>query len=198
MSTAEVSAHIRKFAPEQRKILSDLRDHIASKLPTSEQVIKYGIPTFLIEGVAIIGFDGFKSHNSIFPYSGSFNARLKKDLEKYVQTKGSIHFDKEKSIPKLLINKILAERINQINGAHPKESGEYLEFYRNGVLKAKGKYKAHKLHGDWEWFRKTGVIMRSGTFKNGEQVGTWITYDSKGKEYKRTERVQTPSPTPRS
>jgi uncharacterized protein YdhG (YjbR/CyaY superfamily) len=198
MSTAEVNAHIRKFAPKQRKILTDLRNHIASKLPNAEQVIKYGIPTFLIEGVPVIGFDGFKSHNSIFPYSGSFNARLKKDLDKYVQTKGSIHFDKEKSIPNLLINKILAERIKQINGAYPKKSGEFLEFYPNGVLKAKGKYKATKLHGDWEWFRKTGVIMRSGSFKNGEQVGTWITYDSNGKEYKRTERVQTPSPTPRS
>ena len=186
MSTAEVNAHIRKFFPEQRKILMDLRDHIAFKLPNAEQVIKYGIPTFLIEGVAIIGFDGFESHNSIFPYSGSFNARLKKDLEKYVQTKGSIHFDVEKSIPKPLINKILAERINQINDSYPKKSGEYLEFYPNGVLKAKGKYKANKLHGYWEWFRKSGVIMRSGSFKNGEQVGTWITYDANGKVYKET------------
>ena len=192
MTVAEVNAHIRKFAPEQRKILSDLRVHIASKLPTSEQVIKYGILTFLIEGVAIIGFDGFKSHNSIFPYSGSFNARLKKDLDKYVQTKGSIHFDKEKSIPKSLIIKILAERIKQINDSYPKKSGEYLEFYPNGVLKAKGKYKAHKLHGDWKWFRKTGVIMRSGSFKNGEQVGTWITYDANGKVYKETNFLGSP------
>ena len=61
-----------------------------------------------------------------------------------------------------------------------------LEFYTNGVLKAKGSYKAGKLNGDWEWFRKTGVIMRSGSFKNGVQFGTWITYDAKGKVYKRT------------
>jgi uncharacterized protein YdhG (YjbR/CyaY superfamily) len=186
MSVAEVNAHMRKFAPGQRKIFTDLRDHIASKLPTSEQVIKYGVPTFLIEGVPVIGFDGFKSHNSIFPYSGSFNTRLKKELERNVQTKGSIHFEAEKSIPKHLINKILAERIKQINDSYPKKSGEFLEFYPDGVLKAKGKYKADKLHGDWKWFRKTGVIMRSGSFKNGEQVGTWITYDVNGKVYKET------------
>jgi len=186
MSAAQVRAHLKKFAPEQKKILSDLQDHIASKLPTSEQVIKYGIPTFLIEGVPVIGFDGYKAHNSIFPYSGSFNSRLKKDLEKYVQTKGSIHFESGKSIPKPLVNKILAEKIKQINDSYPKKTGEYLEFYSNGVLKAKGKYKGEKLHGDWKWFRKTGVIMRSGTFKNGEQTGTWITYDAKGKVYKKT------------
>jgi uncharacterized protein YdhG (YjbR/CyaY superfamily) len=85
MSSAQVTAHLKNFGPEQKKILTDLRDHIASKLPSAEQVIKYGIPTFLIEGVPVIGFDGYKAHNSIFPYSGSFNARLKKDLEKYIE-----------------------------------------------------------------------------------------------------------------
>ena len=186
MSEAQITAHLRKLPLEQRKILLDLRDHIASKLPTAEQVIKYGIPTFVIEGVPVLGFDGYKNHNSIFPYSGSFNTRLKKDLEKYEQTKGSIHFEGGKSIPKPLINKILVERIRQINDSYPKKTGEYLEFFTNGILKAKGKYKAGKLHGEWKWFRKTGVIMRSGTFKNGEQTGTWVTYDAKGKVYKKT------------
>lgn len=186
MSEAQITAHLRKLPPEQRKILLNLRDHIASKLPTAEQVIKYGIPTFVIEGVPVLGFDGYKNHNSIFPYNGSFNTRLKKDLEKYEQTKGSIHFEGGKSIPKPLVNKILAEKIQQINDSYPKKNGEYLEFYTNGILIAKGKYKAGKLHGEWKWFRKTGVIMRSGFFKNGEQTGTWITYDAKGKVYKKT------------
>jgi uncharacterized protein YdhG (YjbR/CyaY superfamily) len=186
MSSALVTAHLKKFAPAQRKILTDLRNHIASKIPTAEQVIKYGIPTFLIEGVPVIGFDGYKNHNSIFPYGSSFNIRLKKELENYEQTKGSIHFEVGMSIPKPLINKILNEKISHINSLYPKKSGEFLEFYANGVLKTKGKYKGDKLNGEWKWFRKTGIVMRSGSFRNGEQVGTWITYDSKGKIYKRT------------
>ena len=186
MSKAQVTAHLRKFNPDQRRILNDLREYVDSRFPSSEQVIKYGIPTFLIEGVPVIGFDGFKNHNSIFPYSGSFNARLKKELKKYEQTKGSIHFEVDKNFPKPLIKKILDERIKQINSLYPKKTGEYLEFYPNGVLKASGKYKKDKLHGDWKWFRKTGVIMRSGSFKNGELVGTWITYDAQGKIYKKT------------
>jgi uncharacterized protein YdhG (YjbR/CyaY superfamily) len=187
MSESQVTAHLKKFAPDQRKILIELRDHISSKLPSSEQVIKYGIPTFLINGVAVVGFDGYKGHNSLFPYSGSFNLRLKKELEKYEQTKSSIHFELTKSIPKPLINKILEERIKQINNSYPKKTGEFLEFYANGVLKAKGKFKNEKLHGDWQWYRKTGVILRSGSFKNGAQVGIWTTYDLKGKVYKITD-----------
>jgi len=186
MTREQVTAHLRKYDPGQRKILSELRDQIVAKLPTAEQVIKYGMPTFLIEGVPVIGFHGYKNHSSIFPYSGSFNSRLEKDLETYEQTKGSIHFELGKPIPKPLVNKILEERIRQINDTYPKKSGEFLEFYSNGALKAKGKYKAGKLHGNWQWFRKTGTIMRSGSFKNGQQIGVWITYDSNGNEYKKT------------
>lgn len=186
MTSAQVTAHLNKFDAGQKMILTQLRDHISAKLPTAEQIIKWGMPTFSIEGVTVISFDGFKNHNSIFPYSGSFNFRLKKELEKYEKTKGSIHFQSKKAIPKTLINKILDERLRQINESYPKKSGEYLEFYSNGVLKVRGKYKAGKFHGDWEWFRKTGVIMRSGSFKNGEQTGTWVTYDLKGKVIKTT------------
>ena len=186
MAKAQVTAHLRKFAPDQRRILAQLREQIAYELPTAEQVIKYGIPTFLIEGVPVIGFDGYKNHNSIFPYSGSFNGRLESDLKKYAKTKGSIHFDLGSNFPKPLLKKILKVRIAQINSSYPKKNGDYLMFYSDGTLKAKGSYKAGKLHGDWKWFRKTGVIMRSGSFMSGEQVGTWITYDTKGKHFKKT------------
>ncbi len=186
MPSTQVNEHLKKFKPEQRAILRTLRDQIAAELPSAIQVMKYGIPTFLIQNVPVIGFDGYTNHNSIFPYSGSFNARLKIDLNRYIQTKGSIHFEIDKPFPKPLIRKILKERIKQINDSYPRKSGEYLQFYPDGVLKAKGRYKSAKLQGDWEWFRKTGVIKRSGSFKNGSQVGTWITYDVKGKVYKRT------------
>ena len=186
MTAAQITTHLKKFGPAQKKILISLGEQIAAELPTAKQVIKYGIPTFLIEEVAVIGFDGYKHHNSIFPYSGSFNARLKGDLAKFEQTKGSIHFDVNKNFPQSLLKKILKARIEQINDTYPKKNGQYLEFYPNGVLKAKGKYKSGKLHGDWKWFRKTGVIMRSGSFKLGEQIGIWVTYDANGKVYKRT------------
>jgi uncharacterized protein YdhG (YjbR/CyaY superfamily) len=186
MSKALVDKHLKKFEIGQRSILQNLREMISDELPTATEVIKYGIPTFLIHHVAIIGFDGFKNHNSLFPYSGSTNLLLKTELANYVQTKGSIHFDLEKRFPKPLLKKIIKARISQINSSYPKKNGEFLEFYGNGVLKASGKMKDNHLHGEWQWFRKDGVIMRSGSFKSGKQVGVWITYDQKGKPYKKT------------
>jgi uncharacterized protein YdhG (YjbR/CyaY superfamily) len=186
MSKALVDKHLKKFGIPQRAILQNLREVIATELPTATEVIKYGIPTFMVANVAVIGFDGYKNHNSLFPYSGATNSLLKAELANYVQTKGSIHFAVDKRFPKLLLKKIIKVKISQINATYPKKTGEFLEFYSDGVLKASGKMKNETMHGDWKWFRKNGVIMRSGSFKTGKQVGVWITYDQKGKVYKKT------------
>jgi uncharacterized protein YdhG (YjbR/CyaY superfamily) len=122
MSKALVDKHLKNFEIGQRQILNDLREMIAAELPTATQVIKYGIPTFMIEGVAIISFDGFKKHNSVFPYSGSTNLMLAKELAGYEQTKGSIHFAVDKRFPKPLLKKIIKARISQINASYPKRS----------------------------------------------------------------------------
>ena len=186
MSKALVDKHLKKFEIEQRAILQNLREIIASELPTATETIKYGIPTFVIGGIGLIGYDGYKKHNSLFPYSGSTTSLLKTELVQYEQTKGSIHFAIDKRFPKPLLKKIIKVRIQQLNANYPKKSGEFLEFYGNGVLKASGKIKNEEMHGDWKWFRKDGVIMRSGSFKAGKQVGIWVTYDQKGKPYKKT------------
>jgi len=71
-----IKKHLNNFDSQQKIVLTDLCNLISDELPTATQTIKYGIPTFLIEGVAIIGFDGYKKHNSLFPYSGSTNMLL--------------------------------------------------------------------------------------------------------------------------
>jgi len=114
MSKALISAHLKAFPIEQRKVLRQLREQIATELPTAKQVVKYGIPTFVIDGVPIIGFSGYKKHNSIFPYSGSVTSKLKTELAAYEQTKGSIHFPVDKPFPKALLKKVLKAKFEQL------------------------------------------------------------------------------------
>ncbi len=114
MTKALVNAHLKSFPSAQRQILTDLRDQIALELPEAKQVIKYGIPTFVIDGVPIIGFSGYKNHNSIFPYSGSVTLKLKAELVNYEQTKGSIHFSLDKPFPKSLLKKLLKAKFEQL------------------------------------------------------------------------------------
>lgn len=114
MSRSEVTAHLKKFDKPQRDALEAVRQTIRELLPEAEEVIKWNMPTFTINGKGVIGFDGFKNHNSIFPYSGSVTSRLKEELAKYEQTKGSIHFDKENAFPKTLLKKIIRVRMSDM------------------------------------------------------------------------------------
>ncbi len=63
----------------------------------------------------------------------------------------------------------------------------YIKYHTDGSVWAKGKMDGNMCDGYWEWFRVDGTIMRSGYFKKNKQVGTWTTYDKKGKIYKVTE-----------
>ena len=60
------------------------------------------------------------------------------------------------------------------------------KYHNDGSVWAKGTMSNGALEGKWQWFRKDGTKMRSGSFKKGKQVGEWITYDDKGKLYKKT------------
>jgi uncharacterized protein YdhG (YjbR/CyaY superfamily) len=114
MSKAEVTAHLKKFDKPQRDALQAVRETIAEVLPDAEEVIKYGIPTFTVNGKGIFGYDGFKKHNSLFPYSGSFNQLFQDELKGYEQTKSSIHFAIDKPFPKTLLKKLVKARLKML------------------------------------------------------------------------------------
>ena len=186
MVRSVIDNHLARLPKEQAEILLNLRDLLLKLLPNATEAISYNLATIKIHSINFISFDGFKNHNSIFPNSGSATKALAKDLAKYEISKGAIKFPLGKEIPHALVKKLIKFRISEINASFPKKSGEYLEFYENGRLKAEGRYKSEKLHGKWQWYRKDGTKLRSGEFKLGEQVGNWITYDKFGKPYKTT------------
>ena len=188
MSSKLITARLKSFPPGQSQVLLKVREEISKLLPGATEEITYGIPTWTIEGIGVIGIDGFKKHNSVFPYSGNLGSDFKTALSKFETTKGSIHFDLDKEFPKALLKRIIARRIEMINDSFPNSKGKAFEFYGNGFLKARGSMNSGELHGYWEWFRKDGTIMRSGNFKSGQNVGEWITYDSSGKVYKVTQK----------
>ena len=186
MSESEVESHLAQFDGPQAVALRRTRDLIATALPGAEQVIAYGMPTFKVDGVAVVGFDGFKQHNSLFPYSGGVVALVAAELPDWVVAKGTIRFPLDKPFPAPLLKRVLALRIQEINASYPKKSGQTKEFYNNGVLKLKGGMKNGQMHGAWQWFRRDGSMLRAGRFREGIQTGEWVTYDRTGNAIKST------------
>ena len=182
-----VTARLARFPDGQRAALEAVRTGIRRALPQAQECLAWGMPAFRIDGEAVICFDGFRRHNSLFPMSGTVIDELGDALDGYVVTKGTIHFPLETPFPAPLLRRLLAIRIDDINAGFPKRSGEMKHFYANGVLQSRGRMKDGELHGAWEWFRKDGSIMRSGSFKAGAQVGEWTTYDRSGRVAKVTD-----------
>ena len=186
MSRALFNEILKKFPKEQRAALLETIESAEKLFPNSERVIAWGMPTLRIGEDSLCHVMGFKSHNSLFPSSGSIALQLKNELRTFKVSKGTIQFEVDKPFPKPLLKKVLLARLDQINGSYPKKSGLFIEYYKNGGIKAKGKYKGAKMHSKWEFFRQDGSMMRSGEFNNGEQCGTWVTYDAKGRKVKET------------
>ena len=173
------------FPEKQSRTLWSVYNTLHSLLPSSEQDMSWGMPTFRCEGIIVTSLLGFQNHNSLFPGPEVMDI-MGEALEGYTVTKGTIHFDKEKAPPKSFLRAVVTARIQAINAGFPKKSGEFLELYANGVRKARGKYKNGEMHGSWSFFRKDGTVMRSGSFQKGAQTGEWVTYDTSGSPYKTT------------
>ncbi len=186
MAESPIDLHLAKFEPSQRTALLTTCAVVRAALPGADEVIAYGMPTFKVDGVAVLGLEGFKSHNSLFPYSGSVVELVRAELPDFGASKGTVRFPMDRPFPTRLLNRIIRIRIQEINAGYPKKSGEVKEFYLNGYLKASGKVKDGELHGAWQWFRKDGTTMRSGSFKAGQKAGAWTTYSRDGKPYKVT------------
>lgn len=58
--------------------------------------------------------------------------------------------------------------------------------YGNGSIKYRGFRLDGAMHGAWAWYRTDGSLIRTGEFDRGRQIGTWRTFDRKGKVVKET------------
>jgi uncharacterized protein YdhG (YjbR/CyaY superfamily) len=177
---------LKKFPKEQQFAILETIKVAESFFPKAERTIAWGMPTLKIGEDNLCHVMGFKNHNSLFPSSGAIASQFNKELSKYVVSKGTIHFEQDKAFSKTLLKKLLMARLEQINESYPKKNGLFVEYYKNGGIKAKGKYKGKNMHGAWEFYRMNGTLMRSGAFKDGKQTGIWVTFDSNGKKVKET------------
>jgi uncharacterized protein YdhG (YjbR/CyaY superfamily) len=181
-----VDSIIESFPEKQAAALAEVRSTLHELLPTAIEDLSWGMPTLRVEGIIVVSFLGFSHHNSLFP-GPEVQELMGSALDGYTTTKGTIHFNQHKAPPKAFLKKLVEARITVINNTFPKKSGAFLELYKNGVVKARGSYKGEAMHGAWSFYRKDGTLMRSGPLRAGDQVGTWITYDSAGQPYKETQ-----------
>jgi uncharacterized protein YdhG (YjbR/CyaY superfamily) len=113
MSSREIDDYLASLGEPHRSTLETLRRTIMDIVPEAEEVISYGMPGFRLEDKVVAGFAAFKGHLSYFPHSGSVLSAMKKDVKSYHAAKGTLRFAIDTPLPRPLVEKLLAVRIEQ-------------------------------------------------------------------------------------
>jgi uncharacterized protein YdhG (YjbR/CyaY superfamily) len=111
----EVDAYLAALEEPKRSTLEALRRTILEVAPDAEQVISYRVPAFKVGGKTIAGFAAFKNHLSYLPFSGSVIPRLADELTGYSGTKSALHFPVDEPLPKPLVRKLIAARLEELD-----------------------------------------------------------------------------------
>jgi uncharacterized protein YdhG (YjbR/CyaY superfamily) len=114
MAVRSIDEYLVALDQPTRKTLEELRRTIVGIIPDAEECISYGMPAFRLQGKVIAGFAAFENHLSYLPHSGSVLAELSNDLAGYKSTQGSLHFAIHKPLPKALVKKLIAVRLNEV------------------------------------------------------------------------------------
>lgn len=102
-------------APEpHRSTLIELRKTLREILPEATEELSYGVPAFKVKGKAMAGYAYFKNHCSYFPHSGSVLPELADELEAYQCSKGTLKFAIDQPLPKPLVARLVAIRLEQL------------------------------------------------------------------------------------
>jgi len=114
-ATGQIDATLAALPADQRAALQTLRQTIASAAPEAEEAISYGMPAFRYHGRSLVSYAAFKAHCSFFPMSSGLIEAHRDELAGYATAKGTLRFTPEHPLPTDLVERIVRERIAQID-----------------------------------------------------------------------------------
>jgi len=106
-----IDEYIADFPPDVQKLLQKMRMTIRKAAPQAEEAIKYGIPTFTLNG-NLVHFGGYQKHVGFYPAPKGIE-KFKKELSRYEGGKGTVQFPFDEPIPIDLVTKIVKFRVSQ-------------------------------------------------------------------------------------
>lgn len=108
-----VDEYIDQAAPITQEKLKEFRRIIREAAPGAEEKIAYGMPAYHLNG-PLVYFGGFKNHVSLFATASRVvKEKFAKELEPYIQSKGTIQFRLNELLPSELIRKIVQARVQE-------------------------------------------------------------------------------------
>lgn len=113
MSASEVDDYLSSLPQPQRATLLALRATLRRELPSGREAITYGIPTFLVDDLAVAGYSASKNHCSYHPMSGTVLAKLQSQIADYDWSKGTLRFGPAEPLPVDLVSALVRARLDE-------------------------------------------------------------------------------------
>jgi len=96
---------------DKRAALDQLRKTIRAAAPRAEETISYGIPTFRLDGRALVAFGAWANHLALYPMSYAVIKENGGELARFEIAKSTIRFQTGDPLPAALVRKIVKARI---------------------------------------------------------------------------------------
>jgi len=113
MKPNEVDKYLKQFDDEVLIRLGTVRKIIKDLIPSAEEVINYGIPTFKLNGKNLVHYAGYKNHIGFYP-TPSVIKHFGQELANFKTSKGAVQFLHNKPLPKKLIKQMVEFRLQTI------------------------------------------------------------------------------------
>jgi uncharacterized protein YdhG (YjbR/CyaY superfamily) len=101
--------------------LEQVRKAIRNAVPAADEGLAYQMPAYVLNGVPVLYFAGWKAHYSLYPASDALVAAFERDLAPYERSKGTIRFPLSAPVPVTLIERIARFRADQITAREPRK-----------------------------------------------------------------------------
>jgi uncharacterized protein YdhG (YjbR/CyaY superfamily) len=111
---ASVDEYIAAQAGAVQLVLRRVRNAIRQAVPRADETISYGIPTYKLDGRAVIYFAGWSEHYSIYPSTSRLSGALGSELAPYQAGKGTLRFALADPVPVRLIARIAKLRAQEV------------------------------------------------------------------------------------
>jgi uncharacterized protein YdhG (YjbR/CyaY superfamily) len=109
ISANNIDEFIAAYPPAMQEKLRKMRNTIKKAAPAATEAIKYGIPTFVLNG-NLVHFAAYEHHIGFYPAPSGI-VEFRKELAPYESAKGSVRFPLDKPLPLALIAQIVKFRV---------------------------------------------------------------------------------------
>ncbi|MEQ8714258.1 MAG: DUF1801 domain-containing protein [Cyclobacteriaceae bacterium] len=114
MRDKPIDNYIARFPVGTQEVLREVRETVVKAAPDAEEAMSYGIPTFKLNGKALVHFAAYKNHIGFYA-TPSGHQEFSNELSQYKQGKGSVQFPLDQPMPLDLIQRIVLFRRTEIH-----------------------------------------------------------------------------------